>query len=86
MNQILWSKKAERQLEKVPADYRAKIIIKTRELKIYPDCAADIKQLQGQSEKRLRVGRYRVIFNHEVEIKIIRIEEVKKRDDRTYKH
>lgn len=25
MNQILWSKKAERQLEKVPADYRAKI-------------------------------------------------------------
>lgn len=44
----------------------------------------DVKQLQGLKEKRLRGGCYRVIFNHEAEIKIIRIEEVKKRDDRTY--
>lgn len=84
MNKIFWTRKAERQLEKIPADYQKKIIIKSRELKNYPDCNADIKQLQGQPEKRLRVGRYRVFFNHEAEIKIIRIEEVKKRDDRTY--
>ncbi|MHB9139778.1 MAG: type II toxin-antitoxin system RelE family toxin [Victivallaceae bacterium] len=84
MNLIFWTKKAERQLEKIPADYQIKIVIKTRELKKYPACNADVKQLQGQPEKRLRVGRYRVIFNHEAEIKIIRIEEVKKRDDRTY--
>lgn len=84
MNQILWTRKAERQLEKIPADYRVKIIVKTRELKNYPQCNVDVKQLQGLKEKRLRVGRYRVIFNHEAEIKIIRIEEVKKRDDRTY--
>lgn len=33
---------------------------------------------------RLRVGRYRVFFEFTREIKIIRIEEVKKRDEHTY--
>lgn len=39
---------------------------------------------KSQYDYRLRVGRYRVLFNCEEEIKIIRIEEVKKRDERTY--
>ncbi|MFQ5900972.1 MAG: type II toxin-antitoxin system RelE/ParE family toxin [Thermodesulfobacteriota bacterium] len=33
---------------------------------------------------RLRVGRYRVLFDYAEVIKIIYIQEVKKRDDRTY--
>lgn len=33
---------------------------------------------------RLRVGAYRVFFEFEDAIRIVRIEEVKKRDDRTY--
>jgi len=84
MNQVYWSKRAERQLEKIPADYQKKIVVKVQALKDYPRCIGDIKQLQGQPEKRLRVGRYRVIFNHDATIEIIRVEEVKKRDDRTY--
>jgi mRNA-degrading endonuclease RelE of RelBE toxin-antitoxin system len=33
---------------------------------------------------RLRVGRYRVLFDHVDVIRIIKIQEVKKRDERTY--
>ena len=33
---------------------------------------------------RLRVGNYRVFFEHEEQIKVVRIEEVRKRDERTY--
>ena len=33
---------------------------------------------------RLRVGRYRVLFNYADVVKIIEIQEVKKRDERTY--
>ena len=33
---------------------------------------------------RLRVGRYRVFFDFDGQIKIIAIQEVKKRDERTY--
>lgn len=33
---------------------------------------------------RLRVGRYRVLFNYEATVEIVTIEEVKKRDERTH--
>jgi mRNA interferase RelE/StbE len=33
---------------------------------------------------RLRVGRYRVFFNFEGQVKVVLVEEVKKRDERTY--
>ena len=37
-----------------------------------------------RNEYRLRVGRYRVLFDVHTEITIISIEEVRKRDERTY--
>ena len=33
---------------------------------------------------RLRIGNYRILFNFDDVVKIISIEEVKKRDERTY--
>ena len=33
---------------------------------------------------RLRVGRYRVLFDYDGEVRIVEIQEVKKRDERTY--
>ena len=45
----------------------------------------NIKALTNHKyDYRLRVGRYRVLFNHFEKIHIISIEEVKKRDDSTY--
>jgi mRNA-degrading endonuclease RelE of RelBE toxin-antitoxin system len=44
-----------------------------------------VKRLSNHPyEYRLRVGRYRVFFDFHSTVRIIRIEEVKKRDERTY--
>lgn len=50
----------------------------------WPNCR-NIKALVGLDGYRLRVGRYRVLFTvHTSTVCIIRIEEVKKRDEHTY--
>ena len=51
-----------------------------------PDGWRNVKMLKNhQYDYRLRVGRYRVFFDLEGdEIKVYQIQEVKKRDDRTY--
>lgn len=45
-----------------------------------------MKSLTDREEYRLRVGRYRVIFTVDTQLipTVISIEEVKKRDERTY--
>ncbi|AEA71714.1 hypothetical protein AK973_5747 [Pseudomonas brassicacearum] len=49
-----------------------------------PD-AANVKALVGHDYAyRLRVGRYRVMFDWDGAIKIVSIQEVRKRDERTY--
>ncbi len=46
---------------------------------------ADVKALKNHSyQYRLRVGNYRVMFNVDEMVEIILVEEVKKRDERTY--
>jgi len=45
----------------------------------------NVKMLTNHNyDYRLRVGNYRVLFDWDTEIKIISIEEVKKRDEQTY--
>ncbi|WP_082145047.1 type II toxin-antitoxin system RelE family toxin [Oligella urethralis] len=51
------------------------------------DCenAVNVKRLVNhQYGYRLRVGRYRVLFDVQTQIKIVDVQEVTKRDDRTY--
>lgn len=85
MNKVNWTDKAVKQIRKIPLSYKNMILAKVDMLRYFPGVAnADIKQLKGRGDYRLRVGKYRVIFEYETEIKIIIIEEVKKRDERTY--
>jgi mRNA interferase RelE/StbE len=44
----------------------------------------DIKKLVNREGYRLRVGRWRVIFDVFNEVKIVEIQEVLKRDEHTY--
>nr|WP_278976359.1 type II toxin-antitoxin system RelE/ParE family toxin [Oligella urethralis] len=47
--------------------------------------AVNVKRLVNhQYGYRLRVGRYRVLFDVQTQIKIVDVQEVTKRDDRTY--
>lgn len=60
------------------------ILLAMQQLVHWPNCR-NVKALTGRGGHRLRVGRYRVLFTiHEGEVRIIQIEEVKKRDERTY--
>ena len=84
MGEVRWSKRAKRQLARIPMKYRIAITDATRSLANFPDCR-NIKPLKNHIyDFRLRVGRYRVFFDHDSEIKIIAIQEVRKRDERTY--
>jgi len=87
MNEVKWSKKAIRQLAKIPIKYRKyriAITDATRTLVNYPECK-NVKPLKNHIyDFRLRIGRYRVFFDYDGQIKIIAIQEVKKRDERTY--
>ena len=84
MNTITWSKKSQKQLFKISRPDAVVIYDKVDKLKQFPDCK-NVKQLKNQKHTyRLRVGNYRVFFNHDSTIKIVSIEGVKKRDERTY--
>ena len=86
MNEIIWHNRARKQMKRIPDYYRETILESVDLLETFPKCKhLDIKELKNHPyDYRLRVGRYRVLFNHDNGIKIIEIQEVKKRDERTY--
>jgi mRNA-degrading endonuclease RelE of RelBE toxin-antitoxin system len=83
MRSIKWESKAYRQVKKIKdAKLQLEIYDAVECLVNFPDCK-NVKKLIGfENMYRLKVKRYRVIFTDALEI--IRIEEVKKRDERTY--
>ena len=84
VNTVTWSKKAQKQLLKLSAQEALVIYDRVDDLKNFPDCQNVKRLITHRYGYRLRVGRYRVLFDHDSEIKVISIEEVKKRDERTY--
>lgn len=83
MYDIEWTRQALKQLKKIDHTRQKQIVIAVRDLKQWPDCQ-NVKRLRNRPGYRLRVGRYRVFFDVADRLKIVTIEEVKKRDDRTY--
>ncbi len=82
MKTIRWHKRAKKQLRRIgDLKTRDKIYNAVDSLKAFPNCQ-NIKKLTNRNDYRLRVGRYRIIFS--IDLVIINIEEVKKRDERTY--
>ena len=86
MNEIFWHNHARKQMKKIPKQYRESILKCVDQLEAFPKCKhLDITELKNHPfGYRMRVGRYRVIFDYAKAIKIIKIQEVKKRDERTY--
>ena len=84
-NKIEWTNKALAQMRKLSSVARLKILAKVKTLSAWPKVAGAIK-LVNRPEYRLRVGLYRVIFNVYPggEVTILQIEEVLKRNERTY--
>lgn len=85
MNQIEWQPKAARQLRKIgDKALQVRLYDAAQALKDFPACANVKKLTNHEYGYRLRVGDYRVFFDFVDTVKIVFIEEVKKRDERTY--
>lgn len=81
---ITWKTKATKQLRKLDAQHAQQIVVAVRALANMPVCQ-NVKALTNHEyQYRLRVGNYRVFFNFDGAVRIVSIEEVKKRDERTY--
>lgn len=84
MNEIEWTRQAAKQLRRLDRPMQVRIRDGVAALATFPDCR-NVKALTNhRHDYRLRVGDYRVLFDFERSVRIVRIEEVKKRDDRTY--
>lgn len=72
-------------MKRIPKGYREAILDAVDKLVDFPNCHLNIKALKDHRyDYRLRVGRYRVFFDDRQSVQIIAIQEVKKRDERTY--
>ena len=86
MFSIEWTKTAVKDLRKIQPDKQRNVIFKAvAELSECPTAAINVKMLKDhKAGYRLRVGRYRVLFDVDDGVRIITIQEVRKRDERTY--
>ncbi len=84
MIKIEWKNKATKQLLKLPQDRQIKIVDGIDALYKFPNVKNVIHLINHKYDYRLRIGRFRILFNFKKKIEIISIEEVKKRDGKTY--
>lgn len=85
MNTINWTPKAAKQLRKLPVDDQVNIRDEVQaKLSVFPQCLGIKRLANHEYSYRLRVGNYRVFFEFDGQIKLVSIDEVKKRDEHTY--
>ncbi len=85
MNTINWQPKALRQLRKIDAHAGKQIRAAVSSELVDLASARNVKALTNHEYGyRLRVGNYRVFFEFDGAVRILSIEEVRKRDERTY--
>ena len=79
--------KASRQLRKVAKKYRDDyevLIAAIETLKDWPSVTGVKALTNHRYGYRMRIGRFRVFFDVGSDVKIVYVEEVKRRDDNTY--
>ncbi len=85
MNAINWQPKALRQLRKIDAQSGNQIRSAVSTELVDMSTARNVKALVNHEYGyRLRVGNHRVFFEYDGAVRIVTVEEVRKRDERTY--
>lgn len=80
--QLRIKKEAKKILKNLVSVTRNRMTEKIVTLGKNPDDASlDVKRLHGSNSYRLRIGKWRVLFERDDEIKIIAIEKIKARGD-----
>lgn len=84
MHDIAWSRRAVKALQRIASKDSERIYYDAQCLRNWPDCKNVVKLIAEKNRYRLRAGRYRVLFTVDNRIRIILINDVRKRDERTY--
>ncbi|MDC9715048.1 MAG: type II toxin-antitoxin system RelE/ParE family toxin [Gammaproteobacteria bacterium] len=85
MNKISWTNKAKKDLRKIPQKQKVQIYSAIGALSQPLDEWHNVKLLvNNKYDYRLRVGNYRVVFDFEKKAKIISVEKIGVRNERTY--
>lgn len=84
MYAVNWSNKAKKQLRKIDRKEQLTIIDAVDRLEEFPNARNVISLTKHEYEYRMRVGNYRILFDADTEVRIIEIQQVKKRDEQTY--
>jgi mRNA-degrading endonuclease RelE of RelBE toxin-antitoxin system len=84
MYEVAWNKRAVRSIKRIDRKDVRRIYQAIQKLRCWPDCKNVVSLVNHEYDYRLRVGRYRVFFTIDDIIRIVWIEEVKKRDEQTY--
>ncbi len=84
MNEVIYSKKAAKQLRKLQLPDSKAVRSECNQLVNMPGCINVKALVNHKHQYRLRVGNFRVFFDFDGVARIVSIEEVKKRDERTY--
>jgi mRNA-degrading endonuclease RelE of RelBE toxin-antitoxin system len=84
VNAIKWTPRAAKQLRKLDRHVQVQISEAVGALAAMP-ATANVKALTNHEYGyRLRVGNYRILFDWSGMVNIVEIQEVRKRDERTY--
>ena len=84
MKEIKYKTKAIRQIKKIKEmPIKKPITTKIRQLENYPDVNFKVSRYKTTDLLKFRVKTWRIFFT--AELKIIEIQEVRKRNERTYK-
>lgn len=84
MYDINWSSKAKKQLRKIEISHRQGILNAVEMLGDFQRLSNVKKLVNHKYHYRLRVGRYRILFDVTREVRIISVQEIRKRDEQTY--
>lgn len=86
MYEIVFSKRAEKSLSRIPRDYQQKIKEAAKRLSENP-FALDLKKLGSQytATHRLRIGSYRLFLVIDTHDKVIGIAAIERRTTQTYR-
>ena len=84
MNRIVWSIRAFRQLRALDHGAQIRIRDAVQGLGVFPATPGVERLVNSRFGYRLRVGDYRVLFDFDGTIRVITVEEVRKRDEHTY--
>ncbi|TAL78806.1 MAG: type II toxin-antitoxin system RelE/ParE family toxin [Burkholderiaceae bacterium] len=84
MYNINWSTKSRKQFKRIDRHDRLEILDAVDTLQDLPNAKNVLALTKHKYDYRLRVGNYRILFDADSEVKIVAIQEVKRRDGNTY--